>query len=367
MNIIQFSKETVQKLIIELKKAYKRGHKQQIRRVYVLMDLSKNGKISEVAKENSISRQTVYDWLKEFIVEGLDSLVYKKPSGREPKLTKTQKAQLIEIIKESPLKAGYPIGCWSSLIVQQLILEKFGVLYNRNYICQLLQNLGFSYQKARFVSDHLDSEKRRVWLEETWPKILSLALERNSMILFGDEVSFAQWGSLSYTWSLVGKQPLVKTAGKRKGYKLFGAIDFFSGNFFFQPLEEGKFNSEKYQTFLEEIIHRACKHIILIQDGARYHTSGAIMAFFEKYKKHLTVFQLPSYSPDYNPIEFLWKKMKKRATHNQYFPEFENLVTSVDTALQYFSTQKEEIKNLMGLYIQTFNDYMNHDILLMAA
>jgi len=38
----------------------------------------------------------------------------------------------------------------------------------------------------------------------------------------------------------------------------------------------------------------------------------------------LTVFQLPSYSPDYNPIEFLWKNVKRQSTHNQYFPEFES-------------------------------------------
>ena len=45
--------------------------------------------------------------------------------------------------------------------------------------------------------------------------------------------------------------------------------------------------------------------------------------------------QRPSYSPDYNPIEFLWKNLKRRATHNRYFPEFETRVTSVADALVY--------------------------------
>ena len=46
------------------------------------------------------------------------------------------------------------------------------------------------------------------------------------MILFEDEASFAQWGSLSYTWARRGHQPEVPTSGKRKGYKVFGAIEY---------------------------------------------------------------------------------------------------------------------------------------------
>jgi transposase len=259
---------------------------------------------------------------------------------------------LTELIKAGPLEAGYATDCWTSLLIQQLILREFGVLYNRHYVCELLHNLGFSFQKAKFVSDHLDEEARRKWREEIWPEILRLAREKNAMILFEDEVGFAQWGSLGYTWAPVGQQPVVKTTGKRKGYKVFGAIDFFSGRFFYQGLKE-RFNSERYQDFLRQILDQTVQHVILIQDGAKYHTSKATRAFFEAHKDRLTVFQLPSYSPDHNPIEFLWKKMKQRATHNRYFPVFEALASSVENALAYFASQVEEIKNLMGQYVES--------------
>ena len=52
--------------------------------------------------------------------------------------------------------------------------------------------MGFSYQKAKFVSDHKDPEKRKEWLEKTWPEIIKLADEKNAYILFGDEASFPQ-------------------------------------------------------------------------------------------------------------------------------------------------------------------------------
>jgi transposase len=44
--------------------------------------------------------------------------------------------------------------------------------------------------------------------------------------------------------------------------------------------------------------------------------------FFETYAERLTKVQLPAYSPDFNPIEYLWKKIKQVATHFKYFLEF---------------------------------------------
>ena len=70
------------------------------------------------------------------------------------------------------------------------------MLYHRHYVCTLLNNLGFSYQKAKFVSDHLDPQKRREWLEVTWPGMLQQAQQCDGLLLFVDEASFPQWGSL---------------------------------------------------------------------------------------------------------------------------------------------------------------------------
>ena len=77
-------------------------------------------------------------------------------------------------------------------MIQPLIAERFGVYYNVFSIAQLLKNLGFSYQKAAFVSDHLDAHKRQEWRTTPWPQILRLAQERQALLLFGDEASFPQ-------------------------------------------------------------------------------------------------------------------------------------------------------------------------------
>ena len=91
---------------------------------------------------------------------------------------------------------------------------------------------------------------------------------------------------------------------------MFGLIEFFSGRLIYQGLED-RFNSDSYQAFLLYLLAQVPGPIVLIQDGAKYHTSQATREFFQRHQDRLTVYQLPSYSPDYNPIEYLWKKVKQ--------------------------------------------------------
>ena len=90
--------------------------------------------------------------------------------------------------------------------------------------------------------------------------------------------------------------------------------------------------------------------LILIQDGAKYHTSKATQAFFHTHRARLTRCQLPSYSPDFNPIEHLWKTVRQEATHNIYFPHFEDVIASVEDTLQFLVRHRQRVRNSLGDY-----------------
>ena len=304
--------------------------------------------IADIAEIFQITYETVRGWIALFASEGARSVVAKHPRGRQPKLTKAQCQKLGSLLDKAPYEVGLSGGCWTSGAVQTLIYREFGVNYSPKYIPDLLKRLGFSFQKAKFESAHIDPSKRQKWLEQTWPQIKALAKKKKAQIFFEDESSFSMWGSLFYTWSRRGKQPVCKTTGKRKSLKVFGVIDFFSGRLISQTFS-GKLNSESYVEFLKKLLGKTRKNIILIHDGARYHTSEQTKAFV-KSRDRLSLFQLPPYSPDFNPIEGLWKKIKKAATHLMYFPDFEALTSAVEKSLSEFSRNPSEIIKLFGFY-----------------
>src|SRR5262252_6365389 len=302
---IQVSAATVKALHTKLQQAYLKDDMRLVRRTTVLIAmLVHHIPIPVLCERWSLSASCLYDWQRTFLLHGLDSLVYRHSGGRRSKLTPRQKKRLVELIEAGPMVVGFATACWNSVMIRVLIWREFGVLFNRHYVCTLLHNMGFSFQKARFVSDHLDAAKRVAWLQDKWPAIVQAAKRCKGLILFEDEASFAQWGSLSYTWARRGRQPAVPTSGKRKGYKVFGAIEYFSGRLFFQGIE-GRFNSDSYQAFLQRIMAQTTEHLFLIHDGARYHTSASTKAFLAAYRARITEHPLPSYSPDYNPIEYL--------------------------------------------------------------
>lgn len=332
----------------KLKTAQQLGDLRTVKFILAVLPVGHYASVEQAALVLQLSVAQVEHYTHQFLCYGVAGVAFSKSPGRPPKLTKTQKLQLAQFIEDGPAKCGFDGNCWRSPMVQQLIQDKFGVTYNVFYIAELLKNLGFSYQKARFVADHLNPELRRAWKQTVWPQALRRAREKKALLLFGDEASFPQWGTLTYTWARKGTQPVVKTSGKRKGYKVFGLIDYFSGRFF-HCATTGKLNSASYEAFLRQVLAQTTQHLVLLQDGARYHTSAALQNFFTQQSARLTVFQLPSYSPDFNPIEKLWKKIKEQDTHLHYFPDFAALVGKVDAALVKFADRPAEILALFGL------------------
>jgi transposase len=305
--------------------------------------------IEDAAVNVNRSYECVRLWLGDFILDGMASLKVKWPTGRQPKLSKSQLRELAEIIGNPPHNAGYDGGCWNAAMICDLIKKMFKVNYSVKYLPQLLKRIGLSYQKAKFIAVKADPKKRKEWMEKTWPKILRKAKRNKAMILFGDECSFALWGSLAYTWSSKGKQPLVPTNGNRKNLKVFGMIDYFTGKLIYQIID-GKLNGTSYIKFLRKVMRESSDKVIVVQDGAPYHRSKEVKTFGKENSGRLSIFSLPSYSPDYNPIEFLWRKIKRNATHNVYFENFELLTSTVRNEIVKLRRKPSQILNIFGAY-----------------
>ena len=251
-----------------LKTAQHLGHVRQITYFLAILAVMDGQSVAQVARVLRVHEKTVAAWVCTFCCYGLHGVPHKKSPGRPAKLTPSQQATLATRIEEGPVKAGCSGAGWRSPMIQQWIYERFGVFSNVFSIAQLLKNLGLSFHKAAFVSDHLDEHKRHEWRTQTWPQRRRRAQQKPALRLCGDEASFPPWGTLTSTWARRGQQPKVQTSGTRKGSKVFGLIDDFTGHFFYHG-QAGRRNSAASMAFLTRVLAQTTHSIFLIQDGAR--------------------------------------------------------------------------------------------------
>lgn len=297
------------------------------------------------------STETVRRWVCSYCELGIKFLAVKGKIGRPAKLTKSQLKDLKAMLENNPGEHGYPTGCWNAALIRDLISKHFGVTFSVKYLPELLKRIGLSYQKAKFMLNKSCSQARTKWLSETWPKLHRRAKRNGWLILIEDEASFAMWGSLSYTWAVKGQQPEIPTSGNRKNLKVFGAIDYFTGKLFYRTVKE-QLNARSYVDFLKQIVKGLNQKAILIHDGAPYHKSKVttMYATSPEAREKIELHRLPAYSPDFNPIEGLWRNVKRGFTHNRFFETFEDLCDTVSQGMRSFQKRPNRIIDLCGFY-----------------
>lgn len=86
--------------------------------------------------------------------------------------------------------------------------------------------------------------------------------------------------------------------------------------------------------------------VVILIDNAPWHRGKPIDAAMGD-NPHLEFKRLPSYSPQLNPIERFWKKLRRRATHNRLFDTLADLKTSLRASLSYFQTVRHKVKSII--------------------
>jgi len=123
--------------------------------------------------------------------------------------------------------------------------------------------------------------------------------------------------------------PVLFHAPTRKSVAVFGAVCPEDGRLV--TLQEKTFNAESFQMFLHMLLRHARpgRKIMLIADNARWHHAAVLKPWLCRHRHRLRLDFLPPYSPDFNPIERVWKLTRRLCTHNKYFPALEDLIAAV--------------------------------------
>ena len=152
-------------------------------------------------------------------------------------------------------------------------------------------------------------------------------------------------------WAQKGAKTLVTKNGDHVRMNVCGMICPRTGVFY--GLEFSHTDTDVFQCFLDQAngdVKLGRKRNLLIMDNASWHKSKSLkFGAFEpmwlaEHADRITVVQLPTYSPDYNPIERLWLILKAEWFCDFIAKDRASLIARLDDALNWLIARTEDNK-----------------------
>lgn len=171
-------------------------------------------------------------------------------------------------------------------------------------------------------------------------------------LLFMDAAHFVHGAFLATVWCFV-RFWLPSPCG-RKRFNVLGAIDAINQELHVVT-NTAYINAESVCKLLRLIADKL-EHIpiTIVLDNARYQRCKLVQNLAEQLGIELLF--LPSYSPNLNLIERLWKWVKNKCLYGKYYETFDLFKQGIENTLQTVALPdtKEELKTLLNLKFQTF-------------
>ena len=171
-------------------------------------------------------------------------------------------------------------------------------------------------------------------------------------MFFVDAAHFVFGTFLCCLWSFV--RLYVRAASGRQRFNVLGAWNAVTRELTYVA-NTTVVNTETMCELLRKI---AAQHLVgpitLVMDNARYQRNALVQAVAQELG--ISLLYLPSYSPNLNLIERLWKFTKNKALYGRHYKTFDAFQKAIDGCLDRISTEhRPALKLLMTHHFQTFD------------
>jgi len=166
--------------------------------------------------------------------------------------------------------------------------------------------------------------------------------------MFQDEAGFGRINKPKYCWCFPGLRPTVPCHHIREYRYAYGAVEPLTGESFFLILPYC--NTDCMNVFLKEL-SAACPddRIVLACDGAAWHKANEL-----KIPHNIRLFLLPPATPERNPIEQIWKEIRKRGFRNEIFQTLDKVIDRLCDVICSLSPQTVKSITLRNWIINCF-------------
>lgn len=248
---------------------------------------------TKIATLFNVSKSSVYNWIKLYNDNELKNKIkYIKPNSIIHNLD--IKNTILDHVNINPN--------FLYLNLIKIIKQKTKIKINKSTLYNMIFNLNLTKKVAKFKKIYGNIERLNIKKEILKQQIKNIP---NDKIISIDEVSFDTNIIHNYGWSYKNV-PIIKTIGAT--YKRLTMICAITNKkVLHYKIINNSANSIIFLDFLKNIPNTKGKYLFL--DNACIHHSKIVKQFI-KDKKINFIFNVP-YSPEYNPIEIMFSKLKK--------------------------------------------------------
>lgn len=299
--------------------------------------LWKKGKsIDDISDFCGVHFTVVYKWVRIYKQTGISGLKRKKAKGAEPKLNKEDQLLIISWLRKPAMEFGFETPLWDCKRIQMMIKKELSKSISISNLWESLRRWNLTPQKPEKEALEKNPVAVKKWLKEKWPKIQEHRRRWQAMLYFQDESGVSLIPVLGKTWAPKGKTPKIKVTGNKGGFCVTSAISP-AGRMVFR-IENQTIHGENHVDFLKQIMRQHPRRkIIVIEDNAPPHISSVVGDFVSENKNKIAVYYLPTYSPDLNPDEKVWKYLKNvklKAHQARNKKEFKPLIQAKMQSIQ---------------------------------
>lgn len=310
-------------------------------RIKAILMLHHGFTYEQIAQALLLDEVTLRRYVKQFQTKGIDGLLEFRYIGGQSSLTAIQEQHLKTFLSKNTQRTAKEIGAH--------IRTVYRVSYTVVGVTKLLHRLGFSYKKPKIVPGKTDAKRQMRFLAAY--RRLKSTMEKTDHLYFVDATHPQHNTRPSYGWILKGKvhDKIVKTTSGRQRLNLHGALNLKTHHAI--VLSEKTINATSVIRLGMRLLtkHKAGK-IYIILDNAKYYHAKIVKKWREKHGRIKFIF-LPSYSPNLNLIERLWRFFHQKVTWNRYFENFEDFK---NTSLGFFKNLNYYDKELATLLTDNF-------------
>jgi transposase len=341
MDDYQLSKREINRLKQQHRKAKTKWEADRLKAVYLL---GSSWAVADVSFALDKDVRTILSYFQDYKDGGSDKLLEDNYKGSESKLTAEQEKELSDHLRN--------ILYTSSNDIIQFVKVTFKVTYSKTGMKHLLKRLNFTFHKPKHVLGKADTQKQKSWLR--YFRWLRKIKSETAIFLFGDACHPQGNGKPSYGWIYKGEEKQLKSNSGRQHLNVNGVIDIDTMDITVTML--ATVNAQAMIELGKKLLKKypgVEKTIYWIVDNAKYHRAKIFKAWLKAHPRIKMLF-LPSYSPNLNLIERLWKFFNEKVRCNEYFEKFSDFVLKAKNFFRCRTKYKEELRTRLAENFQTF-------------